>query len=289
MPRRPPTRCVQGVCAVCAAAGGAKRLPDSASLPPLAALCSLYLSFAHLPVAAAAATGQGACARQSKLMAPSGRRSTVLARPVAQSERPASTPACTKSRHGCSPAHDDLVVRHLLVQLIHGLVVVQIHSDLRGANPKRRSVARSGPIAVHCLDNAVHLQKISRPCAASCCAAVACAAPRRQARLRSRRHWREVHSAAATPPTLPTAQSVFAEHKTHRLGALVVGHNVAVLDVHHAIGKRAEQRANHTLLALLAPDVGIANGEDHNRVHLDRDGRPAGQQHGGGHGRCSSG
>ena len=46
--------------------------------------------------------------------------------------------------------------------------------------------------------------------------------------------------------------------------ALIVGHSIAVPDVHHALSDGAQQGANHPLLALAAPDVGVADGEQDN-------------------------
>lgn len=49
--------------------------------------------------------------------------------------------------------------------------------------------------------------------------------------------------------------------------ALAVRHSIAVLHLHHAIGNCAQQRANHALLLLLAPQKGIGDGEEHHRMH----------------------
>ena len=70
---------------------------------------------------------------------------------------------------------------------------------------------------------------------------------------------------------------------SHLIGALVVWHRVAAVHLHHAIRGHAQQRPNHAVLLLVAPDEGVADLQQDDGVHLDTHARPAHRQEQRGH------
>jgi len=67
--------------------------------------------------------------------------------------------------------------------------------------------------------------------------------------------------------------------ETHLLWTLRVRHNVAALDLQHIfLNLHTQQRANHALLLLAAPQVRITHGKEGHWVHPHRDWAAAGGQ-----------